>query len=533
MCLIAVAPKGTKKYSEFLLEAVRKASVTNTDGIGFSYKRDKNKSRVWISKGFKDVEVFIKSLKNKRLKDEDELIIHLRIGNKGGKTTEMNHPFVLSDDTDIILSNETYVENSIMAHNGTFFDYSVHSSMLSDTYFFVKEFMSVKEIQDLLKRDLKLFKDTFKYVLKTNRLAFIFNDETPLVVIGDFKEDQGYFFSNDSYSRNNYRNIGGADYYGAEDYESERWHGRTTNFPRAAGFRIPERVEPITNLARIIENSERAQEELARLNAAVDNHTSEDGDDDDHTSITQLREHNARIGKIVEGNNLKSIGTRQRNGGGYLEANPAFDIFPTPNCKIIVDMNKKMPFYGFFNESIYVPRVYNYSQADEAKFVPRFFNYKHLLFLCTSLPPDNSDLKHLRAYQILEFDENKAGEHRIILEEDAMTNTHRDYIYVTTAELVKYFKIQPREAFTKVYHDVYRLIQKYDQVSKNNYAHTNRIIYKAENKKILTGLAYKGVSNLEILALKIYNNYLCEGLYDEEAVKQFYHRVQRQPVYVN
>lgn len=173
MCLIAVSPKGTQKYSEFFLNGIRKAAVTNTDGIGYSFKRS-GSNRVWIAKGFKDVEKFITCLKHKRLKDNDELVVHLRIGNKGAKNTDMNHPFVLSNKPDEILTNDSYVNAITMCHNGTFYDYGDYNSIFSDTFFFVKDFMSVPEIQQLLKRSSTEFKAVFKGILRSNRLALYF-----------------------------------------------------------------------------------------------------------------------------------------------------------------------------------------------------------------------------------------------------------------------------------------------------------------------------------------------------------------------
>src|SRR5882757_4865587 len=153
MCLVIIAKSGVSKNSDFLIEAIRKGAISNTDGIGYTFKKMNKNGQVWISKGFKQVEEFINTLRSKRLKDQDELIIHLRIGNKGATNTAMNHPFVLSNTEEIILSNNKFVEAPTMVHNGTFTEFSTYNSQFSDTYNFVQRFMFIPEMQSLLIRD--------------------------------------------------------------------------------------------------------------------------------------------------------------------------------------------------------------------------------------------------------------------------------------------------------------------------------------------------------------------------------------------
>ena len=170
MCLIGLAPEGTDKYSEKFINAIIIASKTNTDGMGFSFKKNSTK-KVYISKGYNTVEGMIRSLKSKRLKKEDELMIHLRIGNRGSKNTDMCHPFILSNIEEEILQNDKYVDKPTMMHNGTFHSYpSYNINNFSDTYLFIKDFMFNKRIIDFVKEDLELFKKVFSEKLGTNKL---------------------------------------------------------------------------------------------------------------------------------------------------------------------------------------------------------------------------------------------------------------------------------------------------------------------------------------------------------------------------
>lgn len=241
MCLIAVLKAGTDKYSDLIIEGIKKASVSNTDGIGYAFKRAKDNSKIYISKGYNDVDAFIKLYKSKKLTDIDEVIIHLRIGNKGAVNEDMNHPFVLSNEEELILTNGGLTELPVVAHNGTFTEFAIYNSKFSDTYFFIKDFMSIPEFQELLKRDIATFKKIFKSILGTNKLAFIFPGNQELITIGEYIEDEGYLFSNKSYKEIKYRNVGGFEEWDDyADYMSVHRQNNWGNRERAESSSVPE-----------------------------------------------------------------------------------------------------------------------------------------------------------------------------------------------------------------------------------------------------------------------------------------------------
>lgn len=239
MCLIIVCGKSTDKYAKIVRRAIENSSVTNTDGMGFAFKRASTK-RVYLSKGYKNVDAIWNELVRHKLKNNDELVIHLRNGNKGSTGVPMCHPFVCNLDVkEIMTANDKYVHDMVAVHNGTFYGYSDHNSFHSDTFNICNELFSIPEIQQLIKRDVALFESSFKRVLLTNKLAFLFPDEAQsIITIGKYIEDQGYLFSNESYKNkkiinrggyqsydsyeygeyNNYNRYGGADYYKNQAY---------------------------------------------------------------------------------------------------------------------------------------------------------------------------------------------------------------------------------------------------------------------------------------------------------------------------
>lgn len=518
MCLILTAPKGKQKYSEFFLDSIRNGSVTNTDGIGYSFKRDANKDRVWIAKGFTDVEKFISCLKHKRLRDEDELVVHLRIGNRGAKNTDMNHPFVISEIEDEILLNDTYVEKSTICHNGTFIDYGSYSNKeFSDTYFFVRDFIAIPEIQQLLQRNVDLFKKTFKEIIKTNKLAFIFKGESPMVTLGEFLEEDGYYFSNLSYKRKTYRDIGGQTAYWNNEYEeidytSHNKRVREENLNRSnqayrgigVGFKS---LSSITDT--VAKEYEQAEEVIS-----VDNHISEKG--------ILL---NAKVGK--------SFGTRTRNSKGLLDLNPSFDIDPPIGIPYF-DRRNGRAYYPYFGSSIYICREYAITQVSESKFMPKFFNYKHFTFYCTSRPDSMSGIgaKENELYTIEDFDKSLVSPTHRLIPFGSDPEDWRDDVYVTEDELILFFRCNPRNELRTAYNQVFRLM-KNTHVSKNSLNSSNKVIRSSEAKDRNNGITFKKMKCLDLLALKIYNNYLACILMSYDGALLYHNRVQSSDVWVN
>lgn len=201
MCLIAIAPKGTDKTSEFFFNGVRSSAKTNRDGFGFAFKKA-DTGLVKFAKGFDNIEVMIKIILDLKLKMDDELVIHLRMRSAGEVCPENTHPF------EIIYTSQPRSNNfnlkatphPVLFHNGTFANFSRPGSKMSDTFNFTQDFMSVPGIWNMLKDNRKKFLEVFQTVLGSNKLA-ILSKETELIVIGEFITKGGFIFSNSSFER--------------------------------------------------------------------------------------------------------------------------------------------------------------------------------------------------------------------------------------------------------------------------------------------------------------------------------------------
>lgn len=206
MCLIIFCPKGTEKKSEFLFESIRKASLTNKDGIGLMYKEE---DKIYVSKGYTDVEEFIQKLNELRFSDENgQLAIHLRIGNKGAINQQMCHPFICSNDDEEIMLTETYTDRPVLMHNGTFIGLTLPAGK-SDTFVFTKKFLSNNVLNGLFYDNLELFNEVFKTTLSVSRLLMFYPDERDYQKTGNWIESNGYYFSNETFKNSNIRDVGG------------------------------------------------------------------------------------------------------------------------------------------------------------------------------------------------------------------------------------------------------------------------------------------------------------------------------------
>lgn len=209
MCLISVAPKGTSKSIDILKSFIENGMSSNTDGSGFAYKRAGEK-KITLIKGFVTVESICSAISIANLKDEDELIIHHRIGTSGNKNSINMHPFAVTQDKEMSLTTNGELKVPVMAHNGVFYKYTDRESPYNDTYHFVEKFVSNKHVLSILKETPKNFIDWFSGEIGTAKLAFLFPDRD-MVLIGKFTEEDGYYHSNGGYKSYVYDRGGSSD----------------------------------------------------------------------------------------------------------------------------------------------------------------------------------------------------------------------------------------------------------------------------------------------------------------------------------
>lgn len=462
MCLITVCPKGSNKNSEELKKAIKTAGVTNKDGAGFMYKRASTK-KVYISKGYMSPEALLSAIEKHKLKDQDELVIHQRIGNKGAKNTFMCHPFVVAGDQDTILANHCYVNVPTMVHNGTFTKYSKTNSDFSDTYYFVEQFISNEFILGLLKSDLELFKTVFTDILSTNRLVFLFpNEDKPLIKLGSFTEDNGYFFSNESYKNSRYRNIGGWEEYDEWDWDNGYGYAASEYY-----------------------------------NGGGRNWRERHIEDEEETKIPKKTASNCAVGKQIA-MPLAGAMFPMTNYNHVSKRNDDIVIKET-NSIAFSDIKTGIMYRRYMN--MWIPDKYEGEhQFKSIRWEPLHINYMELTL--QALETDiTRDLEVNTYYRIISMSDTVCT-----LTKKYGTGTFNDFIYMERAQLALLFNIIPNTNQTRKYFDCYRLCR--DIKASNNII--KQIVKLCNNPTAMkdpNNITFKRVRGLSRQGLFLYQLY--------------------------
>lgn len=203
MCLIAVAPIGVEKNSEFFLNALKESAKINNDGFGFAVRYGESNS-VSYQKGFKNISDLIDKVK--LFPKSAEVVVHLRMRSAGRISVENCHPFEINHFSDYDVMNKgDYFSTTVrplLFHNGTFPEFVHKDDERSDTYRFVENFLRVPDIFELLVNNREKFMEAFKSIIRTNRLVIMGRELKESIFIGDFiTTKEGYVFSNRSFER--------------------------------------------------------------------------------------------------------------------------------------------------------------------------------------------------------------------------------------------------------------------------------------------------------------------------------------------
>lgn len=188
MCLIAVKDKGKKLPKR---EYLYNSYLNNKDGIGIALLKEK-KQFIYIKKNFKDFDSFYTWIKD-NVKTNDKLIIHFRWATHGLVDIGNRHPFPITKNKVLLRKQELYC-NYAVAHNGVLYQYS--HKKYSDTQKFILDILARVKPKLYTKVVIKLINS----YINGDRLA-ILNKEKGILLIGEFIEDEGIFWSNDGYKR--------------------------------------------------------------------------------------------------------------------------------------------------------------------------------------------------------------------------------------------------------------------------------------------------------------------------------------------
>lgn len=190
MCIIAVKLAETKldkKAEKILSNSVE----NNSDGVGYCYRDGKGK--IVIRKGFFEFDELMSSLDKQRELNPNntEILFHSRIRTHGSISPACTQPFPNSSSEKQLKLLSVKTKLPVVAHNGIISGQENHATM-SDTMMFIKNYLST--LNHVLK--FKSVRKMLAFAI-SSKLTIMTLDET--YYLGEFIEDAGWIFSNDSY----------------------------------------------------------------------------------------------------------------------------------------------------------------------------------------------------------------------------------------------------------------------------------------------------------------------------------------------
>ena len=214
MCIIVTKNKGVDLPKKAIL---RNCFENNPDGAGIMYTKN---NKVIINKGYMSFESLwdrIKALKKEIDVKNTPIVFHFRIGTSGGYNPGNTHPFPLTTQNNKLLQLKTTADVGI-AHNGIISTYEDRKNAnLSDTQLFIKKFL-----HPIYKLDNTFYhnKDILEIIktVTTSKFA-ILSKNSELILIGDFIEKNGIYYSNTSYQERTLKFTNTPTYYNYKNFD--------------------------------------------------------------------------------------------------------------------------------------------------------------------------------------------------------------------------------------------------------------------------------------------------------------------------
>lgn len=193
MCIIVYKPDNTPMPDYGIL---MNCFDSNPDGAGYMYQ-DHNSKKVIINKGFMSFDSFITAIEN--LSNNIDitavnLVIHFRYATQGSINSANCHPFPITAKVKQ-LRQSTITANTAIVHNGVIPFCSDYNSKnkLSDTQIFIRNYLSKMDNNTLFNPAV------LALIEESTNSKFVIMDNNRIELIGNFIEDQGIYYSNDTY----------------------------------------------------------------------------------------------------------------------------------------------------------------------------------------------------------------------------------------------------------------------------------------------------------------------------------------------
>lgn len=200
MCIIVCKNQGVDLPPDAIL---KNCFENNSDGAGIMYVKNK---KVVIEKGLMSYKAFDDTLsKIKKCIDvkNTSIVLHFRIGTQGSNSMYNTHPFPISSAVSELQKRHLLTDLGL-AHNGIISKCSKSldkkDADISDTMIFIRDYLYYFHNSNYHFYKDKSIQD---FILKFSESKFAFLDNKgEIVKIGDFKKENGVYYSNSTYSYN-------------------------------------------------------------------------------------------------------------------------------------------------------------------------------------------------------------------------------------------------------------------------------------------------------------------------------------------
>ncbi len=198
MCIIVYKPAGVDMPNYDILN---NCFENNPDGCGLMYQAPEE-DKVIINKGFMHFADLLSAIAHieRQINIIDvDVVLHFRLATQGGVNAGNCHPFPISKKVDDLKATDIGTRVGI-AHNGIISFCSERgvkagypTPTLSDTQIFVKDYLGAMSTYALFNKAMG------KIVKQATNSKFAVMSDTKTILIGDFIEDGGIYYSNTSY----------------------------------------------------------------------------------------------------------------------------------------------------------------------------------------------------------------------------------------------------------------------------------------------------------------------------------------------
>lgn len=227
MCIIVAKDKNVDLPS---IDILKNCFDYNSDGAGFMYV---DKGKVVVDKGYLDWKSFYNRFNDLCKKHKDfegkALVMHFRIGTSGKNDKGNTHPYIISDNYKDL--HKTKISGALgMAHNGIITQYTPDINdkrNINDTQNFIMNYVFpiYKHWKDFYKNEY--IRNGIEDITGS-KIVFLDTKED-IYYIGDFKEDKGVKYSNDSYKKTIYGTYTYGKNWDYDDYD-------TWDYPKYGGY---------------------------------------------------------------------------------------------------------------------------------------------------------------------------------------------------------------------------------------------------------------------------------------------------------